>query len=144
MTDLRVKLMNEVLSGIRIIKYYAWEKAFETKINTIRQGELKLLRDAAYVVAIGFTLVMMAVPVIQPIIVFYAFVRLGGTLDASVAFTTIAYFQLLQFPLAFLPMGLAQYSQSLVSCNRMLDFFNCEELDPYVIADADAGAIIMQ
>ncbi len=30
-TDARVKMMNEVLAGIRIIKYYAWEKAFVLK-----------------------------------------------------------------------------------------------------------------
>ena len=30
-SDMRVKLMNEILSGIRIIKYYAWEGAFQER-----------------------------------------------------------------------------------------------------------------
>ena len=47
-TDKRVKLMNEVLSGIRVIKYYAWEFAFTQKINIIRGRELELLKVRPY------------------------------------------------------------------------------------------------
>ena len=31
----RVKLTNEILSGIRIVKFYAWENAFDGMIETI-------------------------------------------------------------------------------------------------------------
>ena len=34
-SDLRVKMMNEILIGIRIIKYYAWEDAFQEKVMSI-------------------------------------------------------------------------------------------------------------
>ena len=37
MTDKRVKVMNEVLSGIRVIKMYAWEYAFRDLVATIRR-----------------------------------------------------------------------------------------------------------
>ena len=60
-TDIRVKLMNEILSGIRVIKYYAWESAFSEKIEIVREEELQLLKQLAYVVAIGFTLVLILV-----------------------------------------------------------------------------------
>ena len=30
-SDMRVKLMNEILAGIRIIKYYAWDCAFQER-----------------------------------------------------------------------------------------------------------------
>ena len=35
-TDKRVKLMNQVISGIRVIKMYGWEYAFKKLISTIR------------------------------------------------------------------------------------------------------------
>ena len=38
--DARVKLMNERLTGIRVIKYYCWEKPFKGKIMDIRNKEL--------------------------------------------------------------------------------------------------------
>jgi ABC-type multidrug transport system fused ATPase/permease subunit len=131
-TDIRVKLMNEILSGIRVIKYYAWEHAFQKNITAVRLEELLLLKKMAYIVAFGFTSILFLLPLVQPILIFYTYVKLGNQLTSAIAFTTIAYFNMLQFPFAFLPMGLSQYSQSLVSTKRMLNFFVSEELDPYV------------
>lgn len=136
-TDARVKLTNEILAGIRVIKYYAWEVAFTQKVQVIRNRELQLLKQMAYIVAIGFTLILQAAPIIQPILIFFVYVKLGNSLDAATAFTTISLFNIMQQPFAFLPLGLAQYSQSLVSTKRMLDFFNAEELSPYVDREED-------
>ena len=46
--DERVKLMNEVLSGIKVLKLYAWEPSFEEQILKIRDKEIKVLKEAAY------------------------------------------------------------------------------------------------
>jgi ATP-binding cassette subfamily C (CFTR/MRP) protein 1 len=46
--DLRTKIMNEVLNGIRVIKFYAWENSFINKILEIRAQELKTLRSSVY------------------------------------------------------------------------------------------------
>jgi hypothetical protein len=75
--------MNEILSGIRIIKFYAWEAAFEGKISSIRDEELAILKKMAYIIAIGFTLVLASAPAIQPIAIFYTYSSLGNQLDAA-------------------------------------------------------------
>ena len=36
-TDERVKIMNEVISGIRVIKMYGWECAFQNLVTGIRK-----------------------------------------------------------------------------------------------------------
>lgn len=46
--DERVKLMNEILSGIKVLKLYAWEPSFEDQVLKIREKELKVLKEAAY------------------------------------------------------------------------------------------------
>lgn len=46
--DERVKLMNEVLSGIKVLKLYAWEPSFEAQILKIRNKEIKVLKQTAY------------------------------------------------------------------------------------------------
>lgn len=46
--DERVKLMNEILSGIKVLKLYAWEPSFEDQVLKIREKEIKVLKDAAY------------------------------------------------------------------------------------------------
>ncbi len=36
-TDFRVKIMNEILFGIQVIKMYAWEKSFAQIVDRIRK-----------------------------------------------------------------------------------------------------------
>lgn len=115
-TDKRVKMMNEILNGIRIIKFYSWETAFRERVEAVRIKELKLLRKIAYIIAIGFSIVLMAVPTFLPVLIFYAYIRLGNQLDAARAFTAISLFNLMQFPFIFLPLG------------RYLRLFDCGNL----------------
>lgn len=51
--DSRIKLMNEILNGIKVLKLYAWELAFKRKVLEIRQDELKVLKKSAYLAAMG-------------------------------------------------------------------------------------------
>lgn len=37
LTDDRIRTMNEVISGIRVIKMYGWEKPFATLVNEVRR-----------------------------------------------------------------------------------------------------------
>src|SRR5947207_8153001 len=43
-TDARVRLTQEILNSIRVIKYYAWEKSFLAKVIDLRESELKIVR----------------------------------------------------------------------------------------------------
>ena len=36
-TDERVRLMNEILSGMRVIKMYCWEKMFADLVRKVRR-----------------------------------------------------------------------------------------------------------
>lgn len=50
--DERAKLMNEILSGIKILKLYAWEPSFEQQVQKIRQEEIRVLKENAYLLAL--------------------------------------------------------------------------------------------
>lgn len=50
--DDRVKLMNEILSGIKVLKLYAWEPSFENQVQNIRNKEINVLKKAAYLNAV--------------------------------------------------------------------------------------------
>lgn len=97
--------MNEILSGIRIIKQYAWERPFSKEVSELRGKELEALTKLAYTSAIGFSLILMSAPLIQPILVFLTYVSIQDEpLDATTAFTTVALFNIMRFPFAFMPM----------------------------------------
>lgn len=51
--DERVKLMNEILSGVRILKLYAWEKSFEQQVMKVRTRELNVMKQSRYLSAVN-------------------------------------------------------------------------------------------
>lgn len=140
-TDFRVKLMNEVLNGIRIIKYYAWENAFIKKISSVRDEEIYLLKKMGYLFTIPFGILMLGAPAIQTVLIFLTYICTGHELDVSTAFTTITLFGIMTSPFIFLPFGLQQYSQSLVSMRRIIEYLDAEDLVEY-ITRVDAGSLI--
>lgn len=132
-SDLRVKMTNEILAGIRIIKFYAWEKPFKREISSIRDKELKALTNLAYVAAVGFSLILLSAPIIQPILVFLTYINIQDQpLTASTAFTTVSLFNIMRFPFAFLPMGLLQYIQSKIALRRLEKYLQLPELTNYI------------
>ncbi len=46
--DKRVKLMNEILNGIKVLKLYAWENSFRDRVMGYREKEVKSLNTLAY------------------------------------------------------------------------------------------------
>ena len=132
-SDMRVKMMNEILAGIRIIKFYAWERPFGKEVGELRGKELDALTKLAYTSAIGFSLILLSAPLIQPILVFMTYVSIqDDPLTASTAFTTVALFNIMRFPFAFLPMGLLQFIQSRISLKRLERYLDLPELPSYV------------
>lgn len=41
--DTRLKLISDVLNGVKVLKLYGWEKSFNNIINRVREAELKIL-----------------------------------------------------------------------------------------------------
>ncbi|KAK5646883.1 hypothetical protein RI129_005347 [Pyrocoelia pectoralis] len=54
-TDERVRLMNEIISGIQVVKMYAWEKPFAKLVSVIRRNELKFIRATSCPRAVVFS-----------------------------------------------------------------------------------------
>ena len=111
-TDARVKLMNEVLTGIRVIKYYCWERPFKGKVHDIRKVELKQHAKLAWIMGIGVECIVALVPQIVPLVCFSLYPSvMGKPLDSSTAFTSLSLFKLMQMPFAMMPMCMMQLVQ---------------------------------
>lgn len=54
--DRRVKMVNEILNGIKVLKLYAWEKSFEDQVQNVRKEEIDLLRFSAFLNAVNIFL----------------------------------------------------------------------------------------
>lgn len=135
-TDQRVKLMNQLLVGIRVLKMYAWESAQEAAVLEVRKRELGAL-GKAIPYRVGLQTLLFAAPSLAMVTCFvvYGTVR-PDQFTASAVFTSIAYFALMRFPLIFLPFALIQLANAIVSMKRLSIFYlqenrkdEVEELD---------------
>uniref|UniRef100_A0A1B6CN72 ABC-type glutathione-S-conjugate transporter n=1 Tax=Clastoptera arizonana TaxID=38151 RepID=A0A1B6CN72_9HEMI len=132
--DDRIKLMNEILSGIKVLKLYAWEKSFEKQISDIREKELKILKKTAYVTAFtGF--LWSCVPFVVALIIFTTYVLAddNNILTPDKAFVALSLINIMRFPMSIFPMLISALIMSSVSIKRINAFMNSEELDSSAI-----------
>ncbi|XP_044275917.1 ATP-binding cassette sub-family C member 3 isoform X3 [Varanus komodoensis] len=114
--DARIKLMNEILSGIKVLKLYAWEPSFAEKVLEIRKNELRVLRKSAYLNSLS-TFAWISAPFLVALTTFAVFVSVdeNNILDAEKAFVSLSLFNLLRFPLNMLPQVISNVAQGSVA-----------------------------
>ncbi|XP_027033322.1 ATP-binding cassette sub-family C member 3 isoform X2 [Tachysurus fulvidraco] len=129
--DARIKLMNEILNGMKVLKLYAWEKSFKEKILHIRQKELSVLRKSSYLSALS-VMAWTSAPFLVALTTFAVYVNVdkNNVLDADKAFVSLALFNILRFPLNMLPQVISSIMQASVSLKRIQQFLSHDELDP--------------
>ncbi|XP_035260765.1 canalicular multispecific organic anion transporter 2 isoform X2 [Anguilla anguilla] len=129
--DARIKLMNEILNGIKVLKLYAWENSFQEKVLQIRHNELNVLRKMAYLGALS-TMAWTSAPFMVALTTFAVYVTVdeNNILDAQKAFVSLSLFNILRFPLNMLPQVISSIVQASVSLKRIQQFLSHDELDP--------------
>ena len=127
--DKRVKLMDEVLNGIKVLKLYAWEPSFSYQILRIREEEIGSLKRAAYMNAFS-TFLWTCAPFLVALCSFTVYVLIdpNNVLDAQTAFVSLTYFNMLRLPLNMLPNLIVYMVQCSVSLKRINGYMNSEEL----------------
>lgn len=136
--DERIKLVVEIMQGIRPIKYGNYEEAFVKKVNEVRARELNTLDVVLYQVAIGTSFIMQCVPIIQPLIIFFVFLSIGNELDSAKVFASLTLFNYIRFPFSFMPMGFNKFVSSQVIADRIMKFLCSEDKTSYVQINTNA------
>ncbi|XP_061394492.1 multidrug resistance-associated protein 1 isoform X15 [Musca vetustissima] len=129
--DERVKLMNEVLSGIKVLKLYAWEPSFEKQVLEIREKEIATLKSTAYLNA-STSFLWSCAPFLISLVTFATYVLLDeeNVLTPTKVFVGLSLFETMNIPLITLPMLFVDIAETQVSVKRINKFMNSEELDP--------------
>ncbi|XP_058652419.1 ATP-binding cassette sub-family C member 2-like [Onychostoma macrolepis] len=144
--DKRMKIVNDILNGIKVLKYYAWESSFEAQVQEIREKELKVMRKFAYLSSVS-TFIFSCAPAIVSLVTFAVFVSVSpnNILDAEKAFTSISLFNILRFPLAMLPQLISIIVQTTVSKKRLEKFLSGDDLDTMAVTrdDSHTAAVSM-
>ncbi|KAK7487177.1 hypothetical protein BaRGS_00021529 [Batillaria attramentaria] len=128
--DKRVKLFNEILNAIKVLKLYAWEPSFREKIRHIRKKELSYLFKKVHVNSVMGLIWDMA-PYLVTLATFATFILSDREhqLTATDAFVSLAFFNILRAPLNRFATIIVFTIQCFVSIVRINKFLDEEELD---------------
>ncbi|XP_072383363.1 ATP-binding cassette sub-family C member 4-like isoform X2 [Diabrotica undecimpunctata] len=126
-TDERIRLMNEVIGGIQVIKMYAWEIPFTKLISLARKAEINVIRRTAYIRG-----VFMAFNLFNNRFALFAtlatMVFTNKAVTAARVYVFMSYYQILANTLAGVFVnGLTQIAELLVSISRIEEFLENEE-----------------
>ncbi|NXE36191.1 MRP1 protein, partial [Ptilorrhoa leucosticta] len=130
-SDQQVKLLSEILHGIKILKLYAWEPAYQRKVMRIREHEVDVLKSSGYLTTYSM-LTLTCIPFMVSLATFGVFFYLDteNVLTATKVFTAISLFNILRQPLFDLPSVISAVAQTKVSLSRLEDFLFAEDLNP--------------
>lgn len=94
-TDDRVKMMSQIILGIRVIKMYAWEQPFEKLIKLLRFKEVHSITKASYLRAYYLSS-MVSLDKCCLFLTLMCYTLLGNTINARLVFATTQLLSLLQ------------------------------------------------
>ncbi|OQS03052.1 ATP-binding Cassette (ABC) Superfamily [Thraustotheca clavata] len=124
----RVKLTNELLQGVRVVKMYAWEEHIEAKVAEIRQKELTLLKQYQ-ARRISNTIALNIAPVICLALCLVIYLLLGNRLTVDTAFAALAYMNVVRLPSMSFSNSILFLQEAKASCDRITTFLLSEELE---------------
>lgn len=116
-TDKRAKLLQELLGGMKIIKFFAWENPYLKRIAEYRSKEIQYvtssrtpttsLRIHRYirtllVIRSANNAVAVSLPALASVLSFVIYSLAGNSLDPGKIFASLTLFQLLRLPLMLL------------------------------------------
>ena len=99
-TDKRAKLLQELLNGIKVLKFFAWEIPFLQRIFDYRRKEMSFIRSILLVRS-GMNAVSMSMPVMASVLAFVTYSAMGHSLNPADIFASLTLFNLLRLPLLF-------------------------------------------
>ena len=116
-TDRRVRTMNEILDGMRIIKLFGWEAEFVDRVNGIRADEIEQLLAAAAIKSAN-TALAFCLPILVSLVSFWLYQAAGNTLDVPVVFYCLALFNVMYRALNMIPTCVETLSAGMVAPGR--------------------------
>eukprot|EP00026_Physarum_polycephalum_P000168 Phypoly_transcript_00168.p1 GENE.Phypoly_transcript_00168~~Phypoly_transcript_00168.p1 ORF type:complete len:1453 (+),score=233.55 Phypoly_transcript_00168:484-4359(+) len=130
--DRRIRLVNEMLSGIRLVKFFNWENFFEQRAHEMREEEIAHQKKTAYAQALVIFILFDA-PLFVSVASFVLYFLMGNTLTATIIFTALSLISSLRVPLGLIPLTIGGIVESRLSIARLEEFLLAEDIDTTAI-----------
>ncbi|XP_053667657.1 ATP-binding cassette sub-family C member 4-like [Anopheles marshallii] len=128
-TDERIRLMDEIIAGIAVIKMYAWERPFAKLISLARRKEMKEVLKSGYLRALymSFQLFTTRAAILGVMLAFIAF---DEDITAAKVFVAASYLSNVSYTMAGLfGRGIAELGEGLVATRRLQRFLEYDEVE---------------
>ena len=127
--DKRLKLLREVLYGIKIIKFRTLEKYFADRISLVRNDQMSVLLKFYITLAYSVGMFFLA-NTAMPIVAFLTYAAVnGGDMSASIIFPSLSLFQGLFQPILAISQHMSTLLMAIVSFRRINEILVAEEAD---------------
>ncbi|KAJ7402776.1 hypothetical protein BTVI_83468 [Pitangus sulphuratus] len=131
LTDVRIRTMNEVISGMKIIKMYAWEKSFAELVSGLRRKEISMVMKSSYLRGLNLASFFVASK-ITVFMTFMAYVLLGNVISASRVFVAVSLYGAVRLTVTlFFPAAVERVSEAVISIRRIKNFLMLDEVSHF-------------
>ncbi|XP_034942392.1 probable multidrug resistance-associated protein lethal(2)03659 isoform X1 [Chelonus insularis] len=127
-TDERVRLMDEIISGVQVIKMYAWEKPFCIMVALARKLELKVVQKFSWIrgIYMTFNLFTTRAAIYCTLVGMMFF---SQQITAEKAFVIASFFNVLANTMsAMFVRGVAEIAECIVAVRRLQYFLMYDEV----------------
>ncbi|XP_003699343.2 putative multidrug resistance-associated protein lethal(2)03659 isoform X2 [Megachile rotundata] len=128
-TDERVRLTNEIITGIQAIKMYTWERPFSALVEKARRREISVIRAMSLIRGVIMSFIMFTTRMAL-FVTIIAYILYGKKITAEKVFMLQAYYNILrQTMTVYFPQGITQMAELMVSIKRLQKFMLYEEME---------------
>lgn len=129
-TDERIKLTDEMLEGIRIIKMYGWDIYFKQLIQKTRKKEERLLTKLGYAEYFGGHMMARLTPALGSFLIFITYGLMDNTLTADKVYSTIILLSLLRNSVVmFASMAFKFAIETNLTFQRIIQLLEIKEIE---------------
>lgn len=140
--DQRIRLTSDILSCIKLIKMYAWEKSFTKNLFDIRGKELTWLQRGMYCQSLTVSIAS-TVPIISAIVMFLSHIAMGNNITASQAFSVVCFcLKLLSSVMIFTSESWKCFIEGRNSIRRLQSVMVLNEINPYIAKPMDKSQAV--
>ncbi|XP_069919261.1 ATP-binding cassette sub-family C member 11 [Oryctolagus cuniculus] len=121
-SDQRIRITSEVLTFMKLVKMYAWEKPFAKIIKDLRKRERKLLEKSGLIQSLTINILLVS-PTVATVVMFLIHIHLEFKLTASTAFITMAALNPLRLSVFLAPFAVKGLTNFNSAAERFKKFF---------------------
>ncbi|KAJ1532152.1 hypothetical protein ONE63_000776 [Megalurothrips usitatus] len=140
--DERLRRINEVLHGIKVIKLSGWEEQYEKRVQLARNRELRLLNVDSLHWAV-MTFLTHASSAIVTLVTFGVYMLIEKSpMPSANVFASLALFNQLTVPLFIFPITVPIIISAMVSTKRLEAFFSKPETNNVLDSRPRRGSVV--